>query len=285
VSKKTAPAKTENKAEAKKPVKVEKKAAPKTTKKTPAPAPKAKKAAPTKTENKAEAKKPVKVEKKASKASSKPAAPAPKAKKSATKATASKTKKAEPKPEAPKPVADQVSAPKKPGIPPVVAQLVAQLKKDKEWQKFVKTQRQHLLDLRDRILDAGHSAKEILKAHPEGSEASGSGEHQGDAGSSAYDRDFALEMISKDQDALAEIEAALKRIDDGTYGICQMSFKLIPKLRLEAIPHARLSVECQSQWEKEKGRAVKFRGKDAIGFMAGAQNDSELTVSLDEDEE
>lgn len=71
-------------------------------------------------------------------------------------------------------------------------------------------QRQHLMDLRDRALDnMSGVARDTLRNHPEGSEASGSGEHQADAGSDAYDRDFALSLLSKEQDGLYEIEQAL----------------------------------------------------------------------------
>jgi DnaK suppressor protein len=68
--------------------------------------------------------------------------------------------------------------------------------------------------------------------------------HQADAGSDAYDRDFALNLLTQEQDALYEIEEALKRVDSGTYGICEMSGKPIPQARLEAIPFARFTVEC-----------------------------------------
>lgn len=166
-----------------------------------------------------------------------------------------------------------------------IAAAKAQLDADPEWAPFVQSQRQHLLDLRDRALDNMTGvARDTLRNHPEGSEASGSGEHQADAGSDAYDRDFALSLLSKEQDGLYEIEQALARIDNGTYGICEMSYKIIPVLRLEAIPFARLTVECQAQWEKEKGQNARFRPRVALGF-AGGQNDVDLSVSLDDDEE
>jgi RNA polymerase-binding transcription factor DksA len=75
--------------------------------------------------------------------------------------------------------------------------------------------------------------------------------HQADAGSDAYDRDFALSLLSQEQDALYEIDQALKRIELGTYGVCEMSGKPILHARLEAIPFARFTVECQSQLEKQ----------------------------------
>jgi DnaK suppressor protein len=58
-------------------------------------------------------------------------------------------------------------------------------------------------------------------------------------------------LLSQEQDALYEIDQALKRIDLGTYGVCEMSGKAIPRARLEAIPFARFTVECQSQLEKQ----------------------------------
>ena len=183
------------------------------------------------------------------------------------------------------PVEAVTAATVKKALSPAMIKAMDDLKKDAKWMKFVESQKQHLLDLRDNILDSMNGvAREALKTHPEGSEASGSGEHQADAGSDAYDRDFALSLLAKDQNALSEIEEALKRIEVGTYGICEMSYKQIPILRLKAIPFARLTVECQAKWEKEKGRAVKFTTRDALGF-AGMQNDPDFTVSLDEDEE
>ena len=118
---------------------------------------------------------------------------------------------------------------------------------------FLKTQRERLLQLRDGMLDSMMGvAKDNLRARAEGSEASAFGMHQADAGSDAYDRDFALSLLSQEQDALYEIDEALKRIDAGTYGVCELSGKPIPHARLEAIPFARLTVECQSQLEKQR---------------------------------
>jgi RNA polymerase-binding transcription factor DksA len=101
-------------------------------------------------------------------------------------------------------------------------------------------------------------AQDTLRSRAEGSEASAFGMHQADAGSDAYDRDFALSLLSQEQDALYEIDQALKRIELGTYGVCEMSGKSIPRARLEAIPFARFTVECQSQLEKQN-RASRVR--------------------------
>ena len=128
--------------------------------------------------------------------------------------------------------------------------------------------------------------RDTIRNAPEGSEASGSGQHQGDAGSDAYDRDFALSVLAKEQDALYEIEQAIRRIKSGTYGLCEISEHKIPIARLEAIPFARLTVECQAQWEKEYGNR-RFRPSDEVGFSGGVPQEDEdsVTVSLDEDDD
>ena len=152
---------------------------------------------------------------------------------------------------------------------------------------FVQKQRQRLLDLRDDLVDAvSGMARDTIRNAPEGSEASGSGQHQGDAGSDAYDRDFALSVLAKEQDALYEIEQALRRIQLGSYGTCEMSVRKIPQARLEAIPFARLTVECQAQWEKEYGNR-RFRPSNEVGFSGGkyVDDDESETVSLDEDDD
>jgi RNA polymerase-binding transcription factor DksA len=131
--------------------------------------------------------------------------------------------------------------------------------REKKLDPFVRQQKQKLLQLRDAVVDSmAGVAQGTLRSRAEGSEASAFGMHQADAGSDAYDRDFALSLLSQEQDALYEIDEALKRIEIGTYGKCEMSGKPIPRARLEAIPFARFTVECQSQLEKQS-RATRIR--------------------------
>lgn len=82
--------------------------------------------------------------------------------------------------------------------------------------------------------------------------------HMADAGTDEFDRDFALSMISSDQNALYEIEQALNRIRDGTYGICELTGEPIEPERLEAIPWTRFSAEAQRQME-HTGVALRAR--------------------------
>ena len=131
--------------------------------------------------------------------------------------------------------------------------------REKRLDPFTRKQKEKLLQLRDAMVDSmAGVAQDTLRSRAEGSEASAFGMHQADAGSDAYDRDFALSLLSQEQDALYEIDQALKRIELGTYGICEMSGKPIPHARLEAIPFARFTVQCQSQLEKQN-RASRVR--------------------------
>ena len=124
--------------------------------------------------------------------------------------------------------------------------------REKRLDPFTRKQKEKLLQLRDAMVDSmAGVAQDTLRSRAEGSEASAFGMHQADAGSDAYDRDFALSLLSQEQDALYEIDQALKRIELGTYGKCEMSGKPIPHARLEAIPFARFTVQCQSQLEKQ----------------------------------
>ena len=179
-------------------------------------------------------------------------------------------------PVAKKPLKAPVPASSK--FPAPVRRIPVETSTDHLTATFIEKQKQRLLELRDHLLDQMQGvAQDNLRSRPEGSEASAFGMHQADAGSDAYEKDFALSLLSQEQDALYEIEEALKRVEMNAYGVCEMSAKPIPQARLEAIPFARFTVECQEQLEREnRGRR---RWETTPQFMDSAEN---LT---DEDEE
>jgi RNA polymerase-binding transcription factor DksA len=138
-----------------------------------------------------------------------------------------------------------------------------------EWAKY----HQHLLELRERLLSqmsglAKESAEEMTNYSL----------HMADSGTDNFDRDFALSLLSSDQDAIYEIEEALKRIEKRTYGICELTGKAIPKTRLDAIPWTRFTVEAQSQLERDG--ALRQRRLGQLGTV-----DNSGGVELDEEEE
>ncbi len=75
--------------------------------------------------------------------------------------------------------------------------------------------------------------------------------HLGDAASGTLDREIDYTLEENSEQVLAEIDAALKRIDDGTYGICTNCGQSIAAERLEAVPWATLCIDCK---RKEEGR-------------------------------
>jgi len=143
------------------------------------------------------------------------------------------------------------------GRPVAKASAGLDLKKVKpEWQKFCL----HLLELREQLTKqmnglAAESAQEMA----------GYSLHMADSGTDNFDRDFALSLLSSDQDAVYEIEEALKRIERKTYGVCELTGKNIPKARLEAIPWTRFTVEAQAQLEREG--ALRSRRLGTLGTI------------------
>lgn len=138
-----------------------------------------------------------------------------------------------------------------------------------EWVKYYK----NLLELRERLLSqmsglAKESAEEMATYSL----------HMADSGTDNFDRDFALSLLSSDQDAIYEIEEALKRIEKNTYGVCELTGKVIPKARLDAIPWTRFTVEAQAQLERDG--ALRQRRLGALGSV-----DSAGAVEAEEEDE
>lgn len=135
-----------------------------------------------------------------------------------------------------------------------------------EWERYYR----NLLELRDRLLHQMDGlAKETAEAIPSYSL------HMADSGTDNFDRDFALSLLSSDQDAIYEIEEALKRIERNTYGICELTGKPIPKARLAAIPWTRFTVEAQAQLEKEGALRQRRLGQlGSIDNSAGGEGEA-----------
>lgn len=114
-----------------------------------------------------------------------------------------------------------------------------------------------LQKLRSQVLESleFHTEETLNRSAKEDSgDLSGYGQHQADAGTDNYDRDYALSLVSDGQELLFEIEEAIKRIHNGTYGICEVTGKVINKERLNAVPFARYSLEGQIEFEKTQRR-------------------------------
>jgi DnaK suppressor protein len=140
---------------------------------------------------------------------------------------------------------------------------------DPEWERY----RQILLDLREQLVRQMNGlAKESAEQLP------GYSMHMADSGTDNFDRDFALSLLSSDQDAIYEIDEALKRIERGSYGTCELTAKPIPKARLDAIPWARFTVEAQGQLERDG--ALRHRRLGSLGTL-----DAGAPAEIEEDDE
>ena len=142
------------------------------------------------------------------------------------------------------------------GRPIVTEKKNGERKVKPEWAKY----HARLLELRDQLTRQMNGlAKESAQ------EMAGYSLHMADSGTDNFDRDFALSLLSSDQDAIYEIEEALKRIERNTYGVCELTGKQIPRTRLEAIPWTRFTVQAQAQLEREG--ALRQRRLGALGTV------------------
>jgi len=115
-----------------------------------------------------------------------------------------------------------------------------------------------LLDLRLHLTEGIelHSEETLKRSSKDDSgDLSSYGQHMADAGTDTFDRDFALSLVSSEQEALTEIDAAIKRIHDGSYGVCEITQKPIAKDRLLAVPFTRYSAEAQKDLERNRHRS------------------------------
>jgi DnaK suppressor protein len=115
--------------------------------------------------------------------------------------------------------------------------------KKKEIDQFKK----RLQDMHRQVLrQLQGTAEEVKKPD----EATGYSQHQADQGTDDFDRTISLEVTHQEYGLLRQIERALEKIEEDTYGICDISGEEIPKARLDAIPYATMTVKAQDQLEK-----------------------------------
>jgi DnaK suppressor protein len=117
----------------------------------------------------------------------------------------------------------------------------------------VKSYKERLLALRARLRgDVDQMANSALsKSRTEAhGDLSSMPIHMADIGSDNFEQEFTLSLMESDAGTLGKIEAALERIEEGTYGQCEECGAKIPKTRLNAIPYATMCVKCASEYEQ-----------------------------------
>jgi RNA polymerase-binding transcription factor DksA len=140
-----------------------------------------------------------------------------------------------------------------------------------KWREYF----QALANFRDRLLERqGVLVRKASEQQP------GYGLHMADAGTDNFDRDFALSIASSEQEALYEIDQALNRIREGSYGICELTGKPIEPERLKAIPWTRFSAAAEKELE---GSGVVKRAR--LGELADLPKGGEPERGEEFDEE
>lgn len=139
-----------------------------------------------------------------------------------------------------------------------------------------------LIELRNHVNDELdlHKRETLKKSRKEDSgDIAGYSQHMADQGTDTFDRDFALSVVTNEQEALTEIKEAIRRIFDGTYGVCEITGESINKERLMAVPFTKHSIEGQKQLEKNKRNTVQRGGiystgiEDSTQFLANDDGD------------
>lgn len=118
-------------------------------------------------------------------------------------------------------------------------------------QGFIEEQRRRLIELRDEL----RGVREGLEEDQQELEGQGNDfaeTDSGDMSQSIFDREMDASVGEQIGSRLGEIERALQKVQDGTYGVCDDTGESIPKGRLEAVPEAIRTVEAQQRFEKER---------------------------------
>ncbi|MCC5807146.1 MAG: TraR/DksA C4-type zinc finger protein [Opitutales bacterium] len=142
----------------------------------------------------------------------------------------------------------------------------------KKWKRY----HELLVELRDSVKNGlmQHSNDTLKRSQKEDA---GDISTSADAGTDNFDRDFALSLLSSEQEALKEIEAAIRRIHNGTYGVCEITGEPIAEERLEAVPFTRYSLEGQRQHE------ATARRKSNRGGAVFAESTADISFGGDDD--
>lgn len=125
--------------------------------------------------------------------------------------------------------------------------------KNKLTKKNLEYLKKMILKRKDELIEGiKHSLEDTLKKSPReaAGDISGYALHMADLATDTYDREFSLDLVSNERELLYEIDEALKKIEEGNFGICEECKSPISITRLKAIPYTRLCLKCQEAKEK-----------------------------------
>jgi len=138
-------------------------------------------------------------------------------------------------------------------VPATTKKRLANSGKKKFNQKDLSEFKKIILKRKDEILEGiKHISEDTLKKSQKDAsgDISGYTYHMADVATDSYDREFSLGLATNERETLYELDDALKKIEDGTFGVCEECKVLITNVRLKAVPFARLCVRCQEKREE-----------------------------------
>lgn len=114
-------------------------------------------------------------------------------------------------------------------------------------KKQIEEFKQLLLEMRTHITRQLSGQEEAVKVPEEGR---GYSQHQADEGTDDFDRRISIELTSQERDLVRKVDRALEKIEEESYGVCDVTGEEIPLKRLEAIPYASMTRDAQEKMEK-----------------------------------
>ena len=118
-------------------------------------------------------------------------------------------------------------------------------------ENFIAKQKERLQSLRDELLRITRVAEEDERTRTE-QDADFTEHDAGDMSRDIFDREVDATIVEQVEQRLAIVERALQKIEEGTYGLSDVSGEPIPRGRLEAVPEAIRTVEEQQRFERER---------------------------------
>jgi DnaK suppressor protein len=151
-----------------------------------------------------------------------------------------------------------------------------QKKKEKLKSAEIKKFRALLMEKRNNLL-GNVSSMENDALYEQRSDLSNTPIHMADLGTDSFEQEFTLELMDSERKLISEIDDALKRIENSTFGICEIGGEMIAKQRLNAIPWARCCIKCAGLLEQGLIKKEEFINKYnySNGFGDEDQNSDE----------
>ncbi|WP_408006480.1 TraR/DksA family transcriptional regulator [Pseudalkalibacillus sp. A8] len=115
-------------------------------------------------------------------------------------------------------------------------------------QKQIENFKTQLLSMREEVLQRNKNREENLDID----QVRGNENHMGNAGTAEYEHAREMTLSQNDEQLIDEINEALQRIEEGTFGICVDTGKEISIERLEAVPYAKRTIEAQKEYDQQK---------------------------------